>query len=201
MTEKSGLHLGYQDLGSGFALWVSEIIQDGRQQFSKGQAIVSQRPFTDYFLILTMPRRGQPPKYETEEERMAAKRAQNARRQREYKDRQRVKQEAEASASNQTLRGDDRPEEEAHLPHPDSRNTLSGTQFVKAEQCEEESSCSTVDNPAERPLAAEEDSRESRANPLYWATLLVELKCTRPGRTEATYNIERRCLSSPSRIN
>jgi hypothetical protein len=35
MTERSGVHLRHQDLGSGFALWVSEMIQDGKQQFSK----------------------------------------------------------------------------------------------------------------------------------------------------------------------
>jgi hypothetical protein len=36
--ERSGVHLGRLDLGSGFALWVSEMIQDRKQQFSRGVA-------------------------------------------------------------------------------------------------------------------------------------------------------------------
>jgi len=31
--ERSEVHLGHLNLGSGFALWVSEIIQDEMQQF------------------------------------------------------------------------------------------------------------------------------------------------------------------------
>jgi hypothetical protein len=33
--ERSGLHLGHLDLGSGFALWVSEMIEDRKQQVSR----------------------------------------------------------------------------------------------------------------------------------------------------------------------
>jgi len=33
--ERSGVHLGHLDLGFGFTLWVSEMIKDEKQQFSR----------------------------------------------------------------------------------------------------------------------------------------------------------------------
>jgi hypothetical protein len=99
--------------------------------------------------------RGRQPKYDTEEERAAAKQAQGAKRQREFRARGKAKQENDISTATS--------EEASRVGHV----TKSNLGEV------EPASPVTDDLTIERP-ANNENPRESGTNLLYWATVLED---------------------------
>lgn len=123
-----------------------------------------------------MARRGRRPEYDTDAERTAARRAQGAKRQQQFRARQRAKLENVAVPDT----GASEPAPEG-FPPSSSEHTAPAPRRIAG--ADEEPHNPTTDDPTlERPVN-DENPRESRTNLLYWATVLG-------GRTRQAHSAE-----------
>jgi hypothetical protein len=117
--------------------------------------------------------RGRQPKYSTEEERSAAKQAQNAKRQREFKARQKQKEKQDRHISTATSEEEASRAGQATTPNLDE---------------DEPTSPATNDLTTGR-AANNENPRESGTNLLYWATVLED-PTSRPPEKPVVRSVE-----------